>query len=429
MNKQDGYILDTTYPVYFYKEMQPIWLKTIFDVMGLKTVELDKSFSYLELGCAKGINLIIAAIYYPQAQFTGVDFNPEHIKFAQYIAQKLELTNIEFIESNFEDFRKTNTDKFDFIVNHGTFSWISFEQQQNILEIASKFLTDLGIFYLHYMCYPGSTDLQPIQKLLNLVDQNSGLHSLDSIQRGQHLFMSLLKSGAYVDHPRMKQILKTFEQPDEYLAHEFLTDHWQPFYSVDLHKRVFNVAHTAFIGSANLCDNIESVSIPTKLQSIVEETQDPALKEYLKDIARNAKQRCDIFQKLPSKLIVDQHLQTLANLKFTCVKKYNKKQNIVFKTSIGDIQAPQEIVQEVLNHIEQLDMSFAELCKLEPFQNNLYFLIETLFLLMNADYIYPIVNESTKVDGVKVTVFNQIMQDFNLKISLKNNGVVTTCST
>ena len=151
----------------------------------------------------------------------GIDFNQEHIQSAKKLVQLLDLKNIEFIETDFETFLATNIQKYDFIVNHGTFSWVSSTQQQNILEIASKYLNDLGVFYLHYMCYPGSTELQPIQKLLNLVDQKNGMSSLDGIYKGKELFTQLRDAGAFIDYPKIQQIQKTLEQNDEYLAHEF----------------------------------------------------------------------------------------------------------------------------------------------------------------------------------------------------------------
>ncbi len=424
MQKNEGYVIDTTYPLYFYKEMQPLWLKTILDVFGLQTINIDQSFSYLELGCAKGINLIIAALHYPQGKFVGIDFNQEHIQSAKKLVQLLDLKNIEFIETDFETFLATNIQKYDFIVNHGTFSWVSSTQQQNILEIASKYLNDLGVFYLHYMCYPGSTELQPIQKLLNLVDQKNGISSLDGIYKGKELFTQLRDAGAFIDYPKIQQIQKTLEQNDEYLAHEFLTNHWQPFYSVDVHERVFDVTKMAFIGSANPCDNIENISIPSKLHQILKDTKDPALKEYLKDIARNSKQRSDIFQKNPKRVTTEKQLNILNSITFKVIRDYDKHQKIVFKTPIGNIQAHDNVVYPLLDLLKHNHCSLGDLSKLVPFQNNLYFLIETIFLLMNEGFIHPFKNDMGAVNNLKITSFNNFMQDSNMHLRLSKYCVV-----
>lgn len=418
MKKKDGYILDTSYPVYFYKEMQPLWLKTIFDVLGFHTLSLTQFFSYLELGCAKGINLVIAAICYPQGRFIGIDFNSKHIEEAKKLAKELQLDNIQFIECDFETFLKENIIQFDYIVNHGTFSWVSAIQQQHILEIASKFLSKKGVFYLHYMCFPGSTELQPIQKLLNLVDQQIGKTSLEGIYQGKKLFMDLYEVGAFNHHAKIDPIIKTLEQNDAYLAHEFLTNHWQPFYSVDIHQRVFQSTGMTYIGSANPCDNIDSISIPAKLQTIINNTKESALKEYLKDIARDSKQRVDIFQKRPKSLEPSQHINILSSIEFKSIVTLEKNQKIIFKTGIGYIQAPQEIIFLMMDLLKEKNRKLIDFMQLNDFKNNLYFLIETIFLLMNDGYIQPVLNNEIGVDKNKILAFNQIMQKNNLSIKI-----------
>ena len=169
MKKKDGYILDSTYPIFFYKEITPLWLNSAINFLGFKTPNISENFIYLELACATGINLIVNAINNPNGHFVGVDFNQKHIEIAKQNANEIGLKNIEFICCDFATFFEKNKRKFDFIVNHGTFSWVSPDVQKNILDIIENFLNDFGIFYLHYMCYPGSATLLPIQKLFNIV--------------------------------------------------------------------------------------------------------------------------------------------------------------------------------------------------------------------------------------------------------------------
>lgn len=117
MNKQNGYVLDTTYPVFFYKEMQPLWLKTIVSFLGFQTPDITEEFSYLELGCATGVNLIVAAINNPHGNFVGIDFNQQHIEKAKQLANSIGAKNIKFIHTDFAHFLVENKCKFDFIVN------------------------------------------------------------------------------------------------------------------------------------------------------------------------------------------------------------------------------------------------------------------------------------------------------------------------
>ncbi|MDN5054541.1 class I SAM-dependent methyltransferase [Aliarcobacter butzleri] len=418
MKQKDGYILDVTYPIFFYKEMQALWLSNTINFLGFKTPNITKSFSYLELACGTGINLIVCAINNPNGHFIGVDFNKEHIDKAKNDANFIGLKNIEFIHSDFATFLEINHNKFDFIVNHGTFSWISPTNQKNILKIVSKFLNDLGILYLHYMCYPGSTPLLPIQKLLNLVDHHVNESSNKSIEIGKNLFNDLNNAGTFVDNPKINSIVKTLENSNSYLAHEFLTDYWNPLFSVDVHKMVFENAKATFLGSANVIENLDNISIPSKMQDIIKNTKAPDLKEYLKDLARNSKQRVDIFQKNPQIFSNKEHIEVINKLKFKLLPNAPKKGAVTFNTLIGDIEAPKEIISEMLEKLSKKEMSFEELSTLKSFINKPMFLIETIFLLMNANYLQAVSSNEKYVDKHFVDKFNDKMKKDGINLEI-----------
>ncbi|MEV9477440.1 class I SAM-dependent methyltransferase, partial [Aliarcobacter butzleri] len=386
--------------------------------LGFKTPNITKSFSYLELACGTGINLIICAINNPNGHFIGVDFNKEHIDKAKNDANFIGLKNIEFIHSDFATFLEINHNKFDFIVNHGTFSWISPTNQKNILKIVSEFLNDLGILYLHYMCYPGSTPLLPIQKLLNLVDHHVNESSNKSIEIGKNLFNDLNNAGTFVDNPKINSIVKTLENSNSYLAHEFLTDYWNPLFSVDVHKMVFENAKATFLGSANVIENLDNISIPSKVQEIIKNTKAPDLKEYLKDLARNSKQRVDIFQKNPQIFSNKEHIEVINKLKFKLLPNAPKKGAVTFNTSIGDIEAPKEVISEMLEKLSKKEMSFEELSTLKSFINKPMFLIETIFLLMNANYLQVVSSNEKYVDKRFVDKFNDKMKKDGINLEI-----------
>lgn len=404
--------------------MQPIWLTTVPKFLGFNTPDISHPFAYLELACATGMNLLACAVYHPNGYFVGVDFNLEHIEQAKAAAKALKLSNIEFVHADFSEFLATNTRKFDFIVNHGTYSWIATDHQKCILKIVEKYLNELGLFYLHYMCYPGSSALQPVQKLLNLVDQNMQEDSIKSIEIGKRLFMDLNAAGAFVNNSKIESISNALGNSHAYLAHEFLTDHWQPLYSTDVHMAVFKNAQMKYLGSANPCDNMDSISIPAKLLPIIQNTKLTNLKEYLKDLARDAKQRIDLFQKEPKTYSTHEHLDKLYAMKFKMLPNAPKSGAVSFKTTIGDIQAPAEVISPALEALAQNEMSIEELAKLAPFKNNLIFLIETIFLLMNAQYIYPLEEGDIQIDEDLVQEFNEWIKQKDIKFQLMHDCAV-----
>ncbi|MGF7146778.1 hypothetical protein FHS96_000387 [Sphingomonas zeicaulis] len=86
-------------------------------------------------------------------------------------------------------------------------------------------------------------------------------------QTGLKLLQQLADGGLFEDEPAMRRHLANMaKRALADLAHEFLTDHWQPQHSVDVHQQA-NQAGLALIGSADIFDNLdESLSIPGKLE-------------------------------------------------------------------------------------------------------------------------------------------------------------------
>ena len=125
MSRVDGYTTDIAFPAFFYKEMQPVWMSSILRLEGLRAPDLHSPFSLCELGCGLGINLLVAAACHPQAQFLGVDFNPQHLEQARALASAAGLHNLEFVQADFAQFAQRQSQQFDFMTTHGVWSWIA----------------------------------------------------------------------------------------------------------------------------------------------------------------------------------------------------------------------------------------------------------------------------------------------------------------
>ncbi len=239
MHKETGYVVDVPYPPHFHKEIQPVWLASLVHFLGAAAPDINKPYAYCELGCGMGINLLIAAATNPQGQFVGVDFNEAHLAIAKDAARLIGLKNIRFVHADFAQFSQENNLFFDFIVSHGVWSWIAPNQQKSILQIAARSLKPRGLLYLHYMCYPGATQMIPVQKLLNDLAQHLPGTSEQNIRAGLDFVSQLDAAGVFVDQPNLGARLEALKQKNaSYLAHDFLNDHWRPQHSVDLHRLV-----------------------------------------------------------------------------------------------------------------------------------------------------------------------------------------------
>jgi 2-polyprenyl-3-methyl-5-hydroxy-6-metoxy-1,4-benzoquinol methylase len=393
MNRQDGYIIDTSYPLHFYKEMQPVWLSHITNTLGCVSPSITNTYSYCELGCATGIGLLVAAACNPKGHFVGVDFNAEHIATADAIARRAGIKNVEFILASFDDFAENYSKTFDFITTHGVWSWLPPKAQMGIMQITHKLLKPQGILYLQYMCYPGAARLTSIQKILHEVSiQNTGKSSEESIREGLALLRQLADNGAglFVDNPELIKELEALEKENPaYLAHDFLTDYWRPQHSSDVH-RIFSQANMTYIGSANCYENMDSLSIPGNLQALIAQTKSRAMQEVLRDTARHQNQRIDIFQKQPQTLNDEQYKDTIDDFIYKALPALPEAGNILFKTPIGKINGPEEIFSPLIKALKEKSQSFAELRQLDIFSKEPGLLLQSLNMLMWADYIHPV---------------------------------------
>jgi ubiquinone/menaquinone biosynthesis C-methylase UbiE len=390
MTWTDGYISDVGYPAFFYKEMQPAWLATVARFQGFAGPEVSQPFTLCELGCGVGINLLVAAACHREARFVGVDFNEAHVHHAREAANASGIDNVEFVHADFSAFARDNDRTFDFVTSHGVWSWIAPEHQAVLLACAARSLKPGGLFYLHYMCHPGSTDLIPLQHVLNLVAHHMPGPSEHKAQTGLMLLQQLAKDGLFQDRPSMAQHLANIAQRDPAdLAHEFLADNWQPQHCVDVHQQAGEAGLT-FLGSADVFNNLDaSLSIPGKLQRLIGQTRVPALAETLKDMARNAHQRTDLFQKGPIALEPDAVRAGFEETRFRLLPGAPQRGPIVFATPIGPITGPEAVFDPLLQRLAAGQASGAELSRLPAFAGNLPRLLQALQLLMMQEIAHP----------------------------------------
>ena len=398
MSTHDGYVMDVAYPPHFHKEIQPVWLASLVQFLGTTAPDITSPYSYCELGCGMGINLLVAAATNPLGQFVGVDANDKALAVARAAAKSAGLANIQFVHADFAQFAQSNNRFFDFVVTHGVWSWIAPHHQQHILQLVAKFLKPKGLFYLHYMCHPGATPMVPVQALLNELAKQQPGTSEQKLSAALDFIFQLDLAGAFVDQPQLSEKIRALRsKPSSYLAHDFLTDHWAPFHSVDIHRLVAQTG-SAYLGSANALDNLDSLSIPGAMQPLLSKAPSPALRERLKDLARNQHQRNDLFQRTPTPLAQREQLRQIDALHFQALPNAPESGAVMFATPIGEIQGPQEIFSPLLERLAKGPASFAELRRLPIFSEALGTLSQSLQMLMWNGNLHP-----RRPDGLDVS--------------------------
>lgn len=234
-----GYVENFDYTFGFYRELAPSFLKFGALVSGHRPAFDLKDIAYCELGCGQGFSTNLLAAANPEIAFFANDFMPSHIVNAQRLARAGRQKNVRFYDHPFDEFLSEPTlpTNFDIIALHGVYSWVSPEIRRQILSFIRQKLRPGGIVYISYNAMPGWAPIMPLRRLFvdcvasNQPSQSSTIAQALSYAR---VFESL-EAGYFRGNAAASSLLKKVsDMPQQYFAHEFLNQDWNPFYFQDL---------------------------------------------------------------------------------------------------------------------------------------------------------------------------------------------------
>ena len=300
----EGYVSDTAYTLGFYREMAPAFLDYAALING-HAAPPQKGMRYCELGCGRGYGTLVLAAANPDQHYVGIDFNPEHIGEARGLAERAGIGNVRFLEASFGDAaRGSDAEPFDIVALHGVYSWVSPQVQEDIHEFLRRRLAPGGLCYVSYNTLPGWAALTPLQYLLNQVADRASGDTLRRLRAGIDVLKPLSepKSGYVAANPLARRRLESLAtQPPEYLAHEYMNQHWRPLYVTEAMAQLAE-AKLSYVGSAAIGENRTGFSATQDIAPLFKEEVDPMLRELLKDFAVNKQFRRDMYGKGTPKL-------------------------------------------------------------------------------------------------------------------------------
>ena len=295
----EGYILDTTYADRFYKELSPVWLNYVLTINGIQPFALRESFNYLEIGCGNAHSCIVNAASYPHSKFYACDVNKDQIHHARRLAEELSLENIEFHASPIESLVEQNLlPELDFVVLHGVYSWVNANTREAIKNAIDLKLRSGGVVYLSYNCQPGNVYEAPLRKMMielaKTKQGNSGVRAAQALAQIKEL------SGAFdyfkTNPAVMAAVEARLKESGQSLAHEFMNETWESFYSVDLADEMEDIGLN-YAGSATLVDNHPPLAQSAKATEVIQKLPSTKLQRLSEDFASNRAFRRDIFVK------------------------------------------------------------------------------------------------------------------------------------
>ena len=290
------YVSDVPYDRTFVHQLTPSGLRLAAALNGV-TPPPEDDFDYLDLGSGPGDTLVGLAAANPRARFVGVDISPEYVAFANELARKGGVTNVRFLERDFEALDHEELPPFDFVATHGVFSWISPAKRAALLELSKNKLKRGGLFYVGYNALPGWSAIEPLRRLMLDFSANVEGSTLDRARAGFGLVQRLAEAGAsYVSsHTTAKQMLALMQQAGlPYVVHEYFHAYWNPMYFADVAREM--TAHDLeFVGQLPLALNVRELALPPALKEIAKPAPDRIAYETMKDFALNEMFRSDIF--------------------------------------------------------------------------------------------------------------------------------------
>jgi len=393
MDWAKGYVSDIGYTAGFYRETAPSHMAFGALAAGRSPGRGLNPKRVLELGCGQGFGLALLAAANPDIAFEGYDFNPEHVAHARGLIEGAALTNVQVTETSFEDAAaREAANDVDVIALHGIFSWVARATQDAIVAILRQRTQPNGLAYVSYNCMPGWAPLAPIrQMMVEVKRRNPGrserqlalaLDLIGKLRSGNAAYFAAVPAAAqHVDH--MTGLDRV------YLAHEYLDEHWELLQFSDAAAR-FGEAKLSYVCSATLPENLDQYAVPQELQALVAETDDPILKETIRDFAANKRFRRDLYARGNASLTATEHMRILSQTKFALAVP-RKNVSLKFAGPLMELTGREELHLPVLDLLAQKDAGFDELLALPAFaQAKVNVLLDCLTLLVHSGQVLPL---------------------------------------
>lgn len=284
------------YPVVqtYLETAQPSQAPDLIDlsllVAGYRPPREDGRFRYAELGCGTAYTLIGLAALYPEAQFYGVDFMPDHVAMARQFIRAAGLCNIEVVEASFADLAEAPPPApFDYIALHGVWTWVNDENRGHLVRILSRWLTPGGVCCNGYAAMAGWADTLPLRQIFRTAPRGP---------MGDLFAPALAAVEAYLEAIPTKQLKGFWDRikglPDAYLLHDFGASSATADWLSDV-ETAFAPAKMRFLAPFDLEEQFDTLRFTPAQQSFIKAADAQGWGETARDLTSRRAFRIDLF--------------------------------------------------------------------------------------------------------------------------------------
>jgi SAM-dependent methyltransferase len=181
----------------------------------------------LELGCARGGNLLPMAAGLPGATLVGVDGSARQIDDARRIAVEAGLSNVTFVRARFDEM-EIDEGAFDYVICHGVLSWIPTVARAPLLECMARALRGNGVACVSFNVLPGWYDRLAARDWLRFSAASLGRPADDAVASLGWLAAQFSPEHADARR-RIGAVARRLEETGPaYAAHEYLAPEHHP---------------------------------------------------------------------------------------------------------------------------------------------------------------------------------------------------------
>lgn len=222
-------------------------------LMGLQPAPAANA-KVLELGCSMGGNIITQALYYPDAEFAGIDLSGRQVAQGNAIIEKMGLKNVRLEEKDILTIDES-FGKFDYIIVHGIWSWVPDAVKDKIFSICRNNLTEHGIAYISYNVYPGWKRQEQLREIMYFAGRDVLEEPLEARTRkgldALKALAEILENDKGLGGGKLPAIQKILNHNTYYVAHEYMEIFNDPIY-VNGFIEWANRHRLAYIGDTDL---------------------------------------------------------------------------------------------------------------------------------------------------------------------------------
>lgn len=297
-NWNEGYVTDADYTYGYYKELNPCQMTIPFLMANVVFPEVKTA---CELGFGQGVSVNVNAATSDASWFAN-DFNPNHVSFANDIAQASD-ADITLTDESFAEFCiRDDLPDFDFIGLHGIWTWISDKNRHVIVDFISRKLKVGGVLYISYNTLPGWSAHTPIRHIMTQYEQVMGSSGQpitqrinDSLEFTKELFSHTHALNQQA--PQIKErVEKLFQQNRNYLAHEYFNKDWKPMYFSEIVDWLAP-AKVSYVCSPDFNADYHILNMSIEQIEFLNQTNSTVLQQTLTDFLLNRQFRKDYWVK------------------------------------------------------------------------------------------------------------------------------------